>query len=476
MDHSWLFFIDLGIISAALLIGTLLRAKIHFFQKYLIPNAIIAGFLLLVFYNYITPLLQITSNGLGSLVYHLLSIAFISTTLRKSTKKGNKGNIFKTSIIVLSQFGLQATVGLLITGLLIITLLPNLFPAIGFFIPLGFALGPGQAYSIGIGWEDFGFIGAGSIGLTFATFGFLWACFGGIFLINYSVRKKWIPPEKIAALKNHGTKTGILPKKVQSISGSTLTTEPEAIDTMTFNAAVVLIVYFLTYLFLKLITFVLSFLGEEGIQQARNLWGISFVFAIFMTIFVKKLFSFFKVDYILDNGTLTRISGFSIDFMVAASIGAISIAIVTQYWIPILILCVIGGIITFFTVPWLSSRIFKDNAFQRAIIIYGAMTGTMPTGLALLRILDPDFETPVASEYMYACSLIFIFSIPLVLMINLPAKSYITGNPIYTWISITISISYIIFALITYKILAKKRAFKNPGTLWLKTDQEDKKI
>ena len=88
MDHSWLFFIDLGIISAALLIGTLLRAKIHFFQKYLIPNAIIAGFLLLVFYNYITPLLQITSNGLGSLVYHLLSIAFISTTLRKSTKKG----------------------------------------------------------------------------------------------------------------------------------------------------------------------------------------------------------------------------------------------------------------------------------------------------------------------------------------------------------------------------------------------------
>jgi ESS family glutamate:Na+ symporter len=473
MDHSWIIFIDLGIISIALLIATFLRAKIPFFQKYLIPNAITAGFLLLPFYNYLAPLLHISSEGLRSLVYHLLSISFISTTLRKPAFKSKKGNIFRTSIVVLSQFGFQATAGLIITLILIATFLPDLFPTIGYFIPLGFALGPGQSYSIGRGWEFFGFTGAGSIGLTFATFGFLWACFGGIFLINYGIKKKWIDPGTIAALKNQGTKTGILSKEKRFPFGSMLTTETEAIDTITFNAAVVLFTYFLTYLLLAFITYLLSFFGEEGMQQATNLWGISFIFAVFMTLIVKKFFNLLNIAYILDNGTLTRISGFSIDFMVAASIGAISIAIVAQYWIPILILCVIGGIITFITVPWLSSRIFKDHTFHRAIMIYGAMTGTMPTGLALLRILDPDFETPVASDYMYACSLFFLFSIPLIIIINFPAKSYVTGDPIHTWISAAVCFAYIIFTFIVYKILAKKTGFKKAGTLWLNTEQED---
>lgn len=468
MDHSWIFFIDLGIIAIALLLATFIRAKIRFFQKFLIPNAIIAGFLLLPFYNYLAPLFQLSSKGLGSLVYHLLSISFISITLRKTPAERKTGNIFKTSIVVLSQFGFQATVGLLITVLLIVTFLPTLCPAIGFFIPLGFSLGPGQSYSIGIGWEDFGFTGAGSIGLTFATFGFLWACFGGIFLINYSIRKKWLSDKTITALRSQSTKTGILSTSEKSLIGSKLTTETEAIDTMTFNAAVVLVIYLLTYLLLEFITFLLSFFGEEGIQQATNLWGISFIFAVFVTLAVKKLFNLLKVDYILENGTLTRISGFSVDFMVAAAVGAISIAIVIQYWIPVLILCIIGGIITFITVPWLSSRIFKDHRFKRSIIIYGAMTGTMPTGLALLRIMDPDFKTPVASDYMYACSIIFVFSIPLIAVINLPVKSYVTGNPIYLWIAIGISFAYIVFSLIAYIILAKKAAFKKVGTFWLR--------
>ncbi len=33
---------------------------------------------------------------------------------------------------------------------------------------------------IGKGWEELGFAGAGSLGLTFAALGFLWACFGGV--------------------------------------------------------------------------------------------------------------------------------------------------------------------------------------------------------------------------------------------------------------------------------------------------------
>ena len=36
MNFPWKFFIDLGIISIALLLATFLRARIKFFQKYLL--------------------------------------------------------------------------------------------------------------------------------------------------------------------------------------------------------------------------------------------------------------------------------------------------------------------------------------------------------------------------------------------------------------------------------------------------------
>ena len=162
MDFNWTFFIDLGLISSALLLASLIRAKVRFFQKYLIPNALTAGFILLPVYNYVLPKIGLGMNGLGELVYHLLNISFIAMTLRKAPPKENKGSgsIFGTTVGILSQYAIQALSGLLLTFLFIRTIAPDLFPAFGFFLPLGFALGPGQAFAIGQGWEPFGFKGA----------------------------------------------------------------------------------------------------------------------------------------------------------------------------------------------------------------------------------------------------------------------------------------------------------------------------
>ncbi len=44
MNFPWMTFINFGAISAAPLVATLLRARIKFLQKYLIPNVLTAGF------------------------------------------------------------------------------------------------------------------------------------------------------------------------------------------------------------------------------------------------------------------------------------------------------------------------------------------------------------------------------------------------------------------------------------------------
>ena len=85
MEFEWSFFIDVGIVSVALLLATLIRAKVRFFQKFLIPNALTAGFILLPFYNFVGPLLGLGQNGLGEIVFHLLSISFISMMASKSS-------------------------------------------------------------------------------------------------------------------------------------------------------------------------------------------------------------------------------------------------------------------------------------------------------------------------------------------------------------------------------------------------------
>jgi ESS family glutamate:Na+ symporter len=242
---------------------------------------------------------------------------------------------------------------------------------------------------------------------------------------------------------------------------------------MTYNLGMVLVVYLSAFLLLKFLGFLLGFAGKSGYELAVNLWAIHFVFAAMMAMVAKGILNKTKLEHTLDNGALTRIAGSSVDLMVAAAIGAISITVVAQYWLPILVMTTLGGAIVWIGVPWLTSRIFKTYRFHRALIVYGACTGTMPTGLALLRVVDPDFETPVATDYMYASAITFFVVIPFILGINLPAKAAVEGNFMYFWMGLGLAGAYLLYAIISLVSIARKRGFKNPATIWLPEEDVD---
>jgi ESS family glutamate:Na+ symporter len=468
MNFPWNMFLDLGVISIALLLATLLRARVKFFQTFLIPNALTAGFILLPFYNFIAPVLGMTEIGLGAIVYHLLSISFIAMSLRKpayTKRKGDK-SVVGTSVSIISQYSLQSLVGLLLTFLFMSTIMTELYPAFGFFMPLGFALGPGQAYAIGEGWATMGFTGAPDVGLTFAAVGYMWASFGGVILINMGIKRGWLGKEHVEKIQAKRFRSGVMGRNDKLQVGSRLTTESEAIDSASYNMAVVLMVYLFTFLMLKGLGVLLGFAGNLGNDLAVNLWGISFVFAAMVALIVKTLMIKLKLEHTLDNGSLTRIAGNSVDIMVAAAVGAISLTVVVQYWLPILVISLTGGIVTFISVIWISSRIFVDYQFHRALIIYGACTGTMPTGLALLRVVDPDFETPVATDYMYSAAVTFFLVIPFILAINLPAYSVTKSNPMLFWAAVGVALAYLLFVLISHRVIGGKRAYAKLGKLW----------
>ncbi len=463
MDFSWKFVIDAGLISIALVFATFLRSKITFLQKYLVPNALTAGFLLLPIYNYLLPPIGYATNRLGDLVYHLLNISFISMSLRSSPPKikgsRSNGGVLGMSAVILFGYASQAILGLLLT----LFFLPKIHPAFGLHLPLGFALGPGQAYAIGKGWESMGFEGGASVGLTFAAIGYLWACFGGMLLIHKGIRKGWMKSDQLTAMSDKAMLTGIIPREAEKPIGGRLTTDSEAIDSFSYHAALVVFVYFLSFLFLKGLTLVLGFAGKAGMELATNLWGINFIFSAIIAIIVRKIIDALKLGYVLDDNSLTRISGMAVDYMVAGALAAISLVFVGKYWFPIVLMSTLCGFMVYYTLPWVCSRIFRDFRFERMLMLYGVSTGTLSTGLALLRVMDPEFKTKVSSDYMLSAGLTFVLAIPFILTINLPAKAYTTGSMTPFWIFMGIAVAYQIFVTVIYLILARKRRFAMPS-------------
>lgn len=221
--------------------------------------------------------------------------------------------------------------------------------------------------------------------------------------------------------------------------------------------------YFLSFLFLKGLTLVLGFAGKAGMELATNLWGINFIFSAIIAIMVRKIIDALKLGYVLDDNSLTRISGMAVDYMVAGALAAISLVFVGKYWFPIVLMSTLCGFMVYYTLPWVCSRIFRDFRFERMLMLYGVSTGTLSTGLALLRVMDPEFKTKVSSDYMLSAGLTFVLAIPFILTINLPAKAYTTGSMTPFWIFMGIAVAYQIFVTVIYLILARKRRFAMPS-------------
>jgi len=188
-------FIVFGYLSIFLLAGVFLRAKLKFFQHFLIPSCLIGGILGLILIN--TGVVHLSTSLLETLAYHFFNISFISVGLtytggEKKIAGGGKDLVkgpLWMALIEGVSISTQAIIGGLFVMLLGIFGL-KLFPTFGFLAPLGFTEGPGQALSIGKVWEGFGFAHAATIGLYLFCNRLSFAFFVGVPIVNHGIRKR----------------------------------------------------------------------------------------------------------------------------------------------------------------------------------------------------------------------------------------------------------------------------------------------
>ena len=429
MTIDWNTVLDISILGGALFLATIIRSKIKILQKFMVPNNILAGFLLLTVGTGGFGLIETSSERLGNYVYHLLALVFIAMTLRKAEGKSSKST-FAMGLVMSVGTGIQLIVGLILAYIFMQTLMPDLFPTFGYFLMLGFAQGPGQSYSLGMSWEASGFEHAGDIGLTFAAIGYVWAALIGVIII-YHLKKKYYSDEKYKLTNEQQEKGVIKDLKEQPCAGE-LTTDTAAIDGLSFQISAVIFVYALTFLFLKGIEHGLLSINEKSKmvhQLVSSLWGLHFIFAAVIAIFVKKIIYKLGWGNLLNNGLLTRISGISLDFMVTASIAAISLPVLLNYIGIILTMTTIGGLITIYFVFHEIRKSGMNHPFERIAGLYGTLTGTLSSGLTLIRILDKDFKTKAAHDQVFGAGIAAPFIAPLILSFTVPLLGMNSSHP-----------------------------------------------
>ena len=448
----WSFMIQLGIIAGIVLVANILRRKIGFVRKTLMPTAVLAGFLLLVLralgFEYINR------ETLEVLTYHGIALGFIALSLRvaeaSDTAGTDKLTAPKSGALIVSSYTIQGMAGLIISLVLSYTFMPGLFKASGILLPMGYGQGPGQANNIGSTFEALGFVGGRSFGLSLAASGYLVACIVGVIYINILAAKGKFNRTDIEYESGSVTVDTFQDKGEVPIS--------ESVDRLSIQMALVLGIYLLSYLAIAGISKLTAGLGE-GISNTIStlLWGFNFIVGSAIALLVRAILKGLRKKRVItrqyqNNYLLSRISGFAFDLMIIAGIASIEISDLKGLWIPFILMSVAGTIITLFYLQWLCKRIYPNYYYEGLLSMYGMMTGTISSGVLLLREVDPMFKTPAANNLITGSGTAIVFGAP---MLALIAIAPISDQ--MTWLTLGLLAVYTAL-LILFMLKAGKRS------------------
>ncbi len=450
---TWGLVIWFAVLSLMMLFGNVIRRKFKFLRNLLFPTAIIAGFLGLgikyvwyylpeiinfLFSGYTSDILEAIkpnvisfNNFLQVITYHALALGFIAMSLKSvKDKKTNKykGKPVKSGLLIVNTYLLQGIIGILLT-VVIGLVFSSVAGYSGLLLPLGFGQGPGQANNIGGIFESNGFMGGQAFGLAIATIGFVWASVAGVYYINKRAKEGVI--KRVDSSQFASNESDQLEDK-HEIPVS------EAIDKMSIQIIFIFVVYAMAWVFMTLITSLIG--NNSNFQQSMVslIWGFNFIFAmLFGTLFKMGLKfvtykGWMKRKY-TNEYMLNRLSGVLFDFMVVASLMSINVEALldTGLIVALLIITTVGGLSTYFYLAYTTKRIYPDYPHQAFATMFGNLTGTAPNGIALLREIDPNFDTPAADNLVTGSSTAVMFGAPVLIItgiIYLPGWYYLWGS------------------------------------------------
>lgn len=386
-------FNDLVILFSFLLIGFVIREIIKPLQKLYIPASIIGGVLALIMGSQVLNIIEIPksfSSMPGVMIVFVLTCSVLGVEINKS-----KINAYINHLcIMVSIYGMQMCIG---TGLgYFLRKIWNDLPfGWGTAATFSFWGGHGTAASAGAVWaEDYGIVGNTDIGLIMSTIGVLACMIFGTVLINWGVRKGYAVSVSNDFKTNPSAFGGILPLEKRAPIGQSRVPS-SGIDNLAFQLAIVLFCILIGNKAMSLVKTLIPFL--KVLPSLMN--------GILASMFVWSILKRTKYKEYVDRKTINSLSGVALEITIVSAMATIDLKMVSQLFLPILIVSFVIILLTAIFSIVLCKKWHKLNWFEKCCGSYGAATGSVPTGLALIRCVDPEGKTDAADTLAIGNSL-----------------------------------------------------------------------
>lgn len=453
--YVWEFLGQIGIVFVAMLAGNVLRTFIPALRKLYIPSAIIGGFLVLAIKQIPGVGAHVDNATMEIVCYHCLGLGFAAMALKtaKSERKVSTVKVVESGAIMAGGYLIQAIVGLVISIAFFLLSSGGFYYAAGLILPMGFGQSTGSALSWGSNFEaNYGFVGGSNFGLAVAAIGFIVGSVFGVIYLNIATRKGLVKPRRAEAAE----RDRVIVEDPDEIPNS------ESIDKLTVQLCLVALAYAGAYGIMLL-------LAAVPIKAVGDLaWGLNFLWALVAAFLIKTAMAALKKKnvirrYYTNNHLMDRISGTMFDAMIAAGIMAIDIEdVIANIWL-LIVTCAIGTLITFWYVRKATKYTYKGYEIESFLTNFGTLTGTLSTGMVLLREIDPDFVTPASSNIVLQNIPSIGFLAPLLLTLGFAASS-LTNTFIMFAVYLILFTAYNVFLF--RRRIFKKRYANKPEEVW----------
>ncbi|MDN6706127.1 sodium/glutamate symporter [Corynebacterium glyciniphilum] len=375
---------DVGWISLLLVIGNLLRRHVPVFRSLLLPSPITAGLLGLLLGPQVLGLIGL-SDAMGDYTTLLIAIVFAampySMRFDRSVRRGAKTMWSFSTGMFLGQWGV-----FILLGAILFQPVWGTEDWFGMMLPVGFVGGFGTAAAVGSSLEAAGATAASSLGFTSATVGTLAAIVGGIIIANWGIRKG--KTTELPAALPWDLRSGFIDKVSERPSIGKATTNPSSIEPLALHLGVLVL------------TVMAAHYINQGISHlfpdvSVPLFAMSFVVGIIGQLLLRAV----RKPAYLDKDTISSISGASTDYLIAFGIASIVPAAIADYWVPLVILFVLGTAYCVFFCCVVAPRFFGEHWVERGLFGWGWATAAVATGIALLKIVDPKMKSGTMNEY-----------------------------------------------------------------------------
>lgn len=451
---------DLLIIVALLAVAAGLRRAIPRLQRLGMPDALVAGMLGLLLGPAVLGWLPFSAERLEVLIYHTLALVFIAVSLQAPPPGQRSGSARSIAFAIPAIATLQGIIGLLcVLGWNTSAGGAELHSGFAMMLPLGFNQGPGPAMTLGSAWDaGAGMQDGAQIGLIMAASGYAWCCVIGVGLVAWGRFRGW----HVARGRDETAGDASLSHERASPRVAKL----GGLEPLSAQLAAIAITYLLTWQLLELIS---PLLPE---QHRSTLWGFHFLLATGVALLVRPLAAQLPGGNPLDDDLLARISSVIVDVATCAALAAVSISVLGKYWAPVLLISTIGGVVTLLACVWMARRAFPTAPFHHAIVTYGSLTGTATTGMALLRMLDPQLAGPAARNFVLAVTPSAALGLPLFVMMPIPVLGFPDSFPNKALLVLGLLGVYALILVVLWRVAAPLRFGRRWWRLWPPLDGE----